>query len=112
MRTLILLVFALQSAGCTALMVGGAATAGYQLGKDERSAGQVTRDGATTTRIKSKLIADKVVNAFSINVDTYANRVTLRGSVGNREARNRAGQIARGTEGVLSVDNQIEVVSD
>lgn len=112
MRTLILLTAALLSTGCTALMVGGAAAGGYQLGKDERSAGQVTRDGATTTKIKSKLIADKLVNAFSINVDTYANRVTLRGSVGSREALNRAAEIARGTEGVLSVDNQIKVVTD
>lgn len=112
MRVLILLAAALPLTGCTALMVGGAAAGGYQLGKDERSAGQVTRDGATTTKIKSKMIADKVVNAFSINVDTYANRVTLRGSVGSKAARKRAGEIAASVDGVLSVDNQIKVVSN
>ncbi|MBT8096159.1 MAG: BON domain-containing protein [Woeseia sp.] len=112
MRLLILLVGVLALPGCAALMVGGAAAGGYQLGKDERSAGQVTRDGATTTKIKSKMIADKVVNAFSINVDTYADRVTLRGSVGSYAARKRAGQIAAGTDGVIDVDNQIKVVLD
>ncbi|MGB5347788.1 MAG: BON domain-containing protein [Woeseia sp.] len=109
MRILILLSTAWLLAGCTALMVGGAAAGGYQIGKDERSAGQVTRDGATTTRIKSKMIADKVVNAFSINVDTYADQVTLRGNVGSAAARSRAGEIAASTDGVISVDNQIKV---
>jgi len=112
MRLFITLAAALMLGGCAAAMVGGAAVGGYQLGKDERTAGQVTRDGATTTKIKSKMIADKVVNAFSINVDTYANRVTLRGTVGSEAARVRAGQIARGVTGVISVDNQIKVVSD
>ncbi len=110
MRTLILITASLLLSGCAAAVVGGAAVGGYQLGKDERTAGQITRDSATTTKIKSKMIADKAVNAFSINVDTYASRVTLRGTVGSYAARKRAGEIAAGVEGVLSVDNQIKVV--
>ena len=112
MRTLILLFTAFSLAGCTALMVGGGAAAGYQLGKDERPAAQVTRDGATTATIKSKLVADSVVNAFNINVDTYADRVTLRGTVGSYAARQRAGEIAASVKAVKSVDNRIEVVEE
>jgi hyperosmotically inducible periplasmic protein len=110
MRILLTLCTVLLTTGCTALMVGGAAAGGYQLGKDERSAAQVTRDGATTAAIKSRLIADSEVSAFNVNVDTYANRVTLRGTVGVYQARARAGEIAAAVEAVQSVDNQLKVV--
>jgi hyperosmotically inducible periplasmic protein len=110
MRILLTLCTVLLTTGCTALMVGGAAAGGYQLGKDERSAAQVTRDGATTAAIKSRLIADSEVSAFNVNVDTYANRVTLRGTVGSYQARARAGEIAAAVEAVQSVDNQLKVV--
>ncbi len=110
MRVLVTICALMLLSGCTALMVGGAAAGGYQLGKDERSASQVTRDGATTASIKSRLIADSEVSAFNVNVDTYANRVTLRGTVGSYEARVRAGEIASSVDAVQTVDNQLKVV--
>lgn len=111
MRILLTALALMSLSACTALMVGGAAAGGYQLGKDERSAAQVTRDGATTATIKSRLIVDKVVSAFNVNVDTYDNRVTLRGTVGTYAARARAEAVARELDVVVGVDNQIKVAN-
>ena len=95
--------------GCTALVVGGAAVGGYQLGKDERAPSVVASDSAITTKIKGKYIADSNVSVFNIGVRTYAGTVTLTGTVGSFVARDQAGSIAKGTKGVIAVNNQIVV---
>ena len=95
--------------GCTALIVGGAAVGGYQLGKDEREPAVVASDSAITTKIKGKYVADSVVSVFNIGVRTYEGTVTLTGTVGSFVARDQAGRIAKDTGGVLVVNNQIVV---
>ncbi len=110
MRFLIVSLFFLALSGCTALMVGGAAVGGYQLGKDERPAGVVASDSAITTKIKGKYAADSVVSVFSIGVRTYDGTVTLTGTVGSHIARDQAETIAKGTKGVKAVNNLVEVV--
>ncbi len=111
MRMAIVVAASLLMTGCAALVVGGAAVGGYQMGKDERSASQIAKDGTITATIKSKLIADKVVNALDVNVDTYDSHVTLIGTVGSFVERDQAGRIAGGVDGVAAVDNQLKVVS-
>jgi len=95
--------------GCTALVVGGAAVGGYQLGKDEREPGVVASDSTITTKIKGKYAADSVVSVFVIGVRTYEGTVTLTGTVGSFIARDQAGRIAKDTKGVAMVNNQIVV---
>ncbi len=95
--------------GCTALVVGGAAVGGYQLGKDEREPAVLASDSAITTKIKGKYVADSVVSVFNIGVRTYTGTVTLTGTVGSFVARDQAGSIARNTKGVVTVNNQIVV---
>lgn len=97
--------------GCTALVVGGAAVGGYQLGKDDREPAVVASDSAITTKIKSKYVADSAVSVFDISVRTYEGTVTLTGTVDTFVARDQAGRIAKGTKGVKNVNNQI-VVAD
>ena len=109
MRILVVVLSFLMLSGCTALMVGGAAVGGYQLGKDERPAGVVASDSAITTKIKGKYAADSVVSVFSIGVRTYEGTVTLTGTVGSYIARDQAETIAQGTKGVKAVNNLIEV---
>ncbi len=104
----IVLAFFLLS-GCTALLVGGAAAGGYQLGKDEREPSVVASDSAITTKIKSKFVADSTVSVFNIGVKTYEGTVTLTGTVGSFVARDQAHKIARTTKGVGIVNNQIVV---
>ncbi len=95
--------------GCTAMMVGGAGVAGYQLGKDERPAAAVATDSAITTKIKGKYAADAVVSVFDVGVSTYEGRVTLTGDVGSFAARETAEKLALDTDGVKSVNNQIRI---
>ena len=110
MRTLAAIVALLMLSSCTALMVGGAGVVGYQLGKDERPASVVASDSAITTTIKGKYTADSIVSVFSIGVRTYEGNVTLSGSVHSIAARDRAVTLAKETDGVRSVDDQIKIV--
>jgi len=109
MRKLIILLASLVLSGCTALVVGGAGVVGYQLGKDERPPAVVTSDSTITTKIKGKYAADDVVSIFSISVRTYEGTVTLSGTVGSILARERAEELARETNGVNAVNNQITI---
>lgn len=72
-------------------------------------AGQQVDDAAITAKVKAKLTADPEVNPFNIDVDTDAGVVSLRGTVEDPEAKTAAGQLARNTEGVVSVRNEIKV---
>lgn len=112
MLKVIVLGAALASAGCAALAIGGAAAGGYYVGKDERSAAQIAKDGSITTRIKSRLVADPYVRAFAVDVDTYENVVTLSGRVTSYVEREQAERIAAAVAGVASVRNELEVIEE
>jgi hyperosmotically inducible periplasmic protein len=64
-------------------------------------------DAAITAKIKTKLAADEQVRASEINVDTADGVVTLTGNVDSEEARNRALELAKETDGVREVNNMI-----
>ncbi len=111
MRMAITALTLLLMSGCTALVVGGAAVGGYQLGKDEREPKVVDADSSITTKIMGQFDADTTVSVFKISVRTYEGIVTLTGTVGSFVARDQAGIIAKSTNGVTAVNNQI-VVAD
>lgn len=66
-------------------------------------------DAGITTKIKSKLAADDTVKAYQIDVDTKEKVVTLSGNVESQAAKDQAVSIARGTEGVADVVDNIMV---
>ncbi len=66
-------------------------------------------DPGVTTAVKSKLAADDTVKAYQIDVDTKDRVVTLSGSVENAAQKEQAVRIARQTEGVRDVTDQITV---
>ena len=66
-------------------------------------------DAFITTKIKSKLTVSGDVNPFNIDVDTQNGVVTLSGRVTKPEAKVAAERIARETEGVKEVHNNITV---
>ena len=109
MRYTLVILSLLLLSGCTALVVGGAAAGGYQLGKDERPPSVVASDSAITSKIKGKYVADSIVSVFSISVRTYEGKVTLSGTVGSYVARDQAFDLAKSTSGVKTVTNQIVV---
>ncbi|MGH9940676.1 MAG: BON domain-containing protein, partial [Blastocatellia bacterium] len=66
-------------------------------------------DAMLTARIKTQMTADGRVSPTRVNVDTLNGDVTLKGEVPAQEEKDAAEQIARGVEGVRSVNNQIIV---
>jgi hyperosmotically inducible protein len=66
-------------------------------------------DAWITTKIKTKLAADPQLNPFNIDVDTVHGIVTLSGRVANPAARDGVEKLARDTQGVKSVRNELQV---
>jgi hyperosmotically inducible protein len=66
-------------------------------------------DAGITTKVKTKLAGDDTVKAYQIDVDTKDKVVTLSGSVDSQAAKDQAVVLARGTEGVADVVDNITV---
>jgi osmotically-inducible protein OsmY len=75
----------------------------------QQSTGQAIDDGVVTAKVKAKLIEDPVTKAHQINVETFKGNVQLSGFVETDQARVRALQLARGTDGVKSVKDALEI---
>lgn len=74
-----------------------------------RTVGQAVDDVTIGTKLKAALAADPELSALKINVDTTQGAVRLRGEVKTIALRRKAEDLARKTEGVKSVDNQLIV---
>ena len=66
-------------------------------------------DAGITTAVKSKLAADDTVKAYKVDVDTHNKVVTLSGDVETAAQREHAVSIARNTDGVADVIDQLRV---
>lgn len=71
--------------------------------------GAVVADAAITSAVKAKLLADTTVKGLKIDVDTDGGTVTLNGTVSSRAEADRAMMLARNTEGVTRVVNNLRV---
>jgi hyperosmotically inducible periplasmic protein len=74
-----------------------------------RTVGTQVDDAGITAKVKAKLAADGDINPFNIDVDTNEGVVTLQGRVAKDEARIKAEQLARDTDGVRRVINLVKV---
>jgi osmotically-inducible protein OsmY len=79
-------------------------------GADSRE--DTASDAWITAKSKLALLADSRVSGFATDVDTNGGVVTLSGKVDSEENKSAASEVARGIEGVKSVNNQIQVVPD
>jgi hyperosmotically inducible protein len=82
---------------------------------DEYAGGEhhFVKDSVITTKVKSKLAAKHLSTLTKIRVDTDANGVVwLSGRAPTQDAADMAGLIAKDTEGVKSVHNDIAVQPD
>lgn len=66
-------------------------------------------DAGITTSVKSKLAADDTVKAYQVDVDTSNQVVTLRGDVETEAQKEHAVRLARETDGVRDVIDQLRV---
>lgn len=75
----------------------------------ERTVGSWADDVLISSKVKSKLLANSGIKAGDIDVSSSQSVVTLIGRVSTSAIRTEAGQIARDTKGVKSVNNELLV---
>ena len=73
------------------------------------SVGNSLDDAWIHTKIVTQLIGNSATPQRKINVDVNSNMVTLRGTVETMEEKNEAERVAKATEGVKRVTNQLKV---
>jgi hyperosmotically inducible periplasmic protein len=74
-----------------------------------QTVGEELDDATITTKVEAKMAGDPDVSAFNVDVDTNEGVVRLSGTVENPEAKTEAEKLARETEGVRRVINDIKV---
>ena len=77
--------------------------------RTQRAPGEQVDDAALLTSVKSALVANPVTEAGEINVDVNRGVVKLSGFVDTQDEKAKAGDVARGVDGVASVQNDIAV---
>ena len=75
-----------------------------------QSARATANDATITTKVKSNFVADPLVTASAINVDTSGGVVSLTGFVNSEQERQRAIQLAQSVAGVRQVNARNLVV--
>jgi osmotically-inducible protein OsmY len=76
------------------------------------SCAQTVDDSTLTVKVKSKLAADSETSAMKISVETNGGVVKLSGTVPTANEKNKAEQLAKSTDGVTRVTNEIRVDPD
>jgi osmotically-inducible protein OsmY len=90
-------------AGLVAASLGCAST------KSHESTGEYVDNSLITAKVKTAIFNDSSLKTLQINVKTYKDRVQLSGFVDSAQSVTRAAEVARGVEGVGSVQNDLLV---
>jgi osmotically-inducible protein OsmY len=75
----------------------------------EEPVGEQAGDALITSKVKTAIYNDPVLQATEINVETHKGVVQLSGFVSTRDAELRAAEIARGVAGVRAVNNDMRL---
>ncbi|HET6265219.1 MAG TPA: BON domain-containing protein [Usitatibacter sp.] len=104
---------ALALAAMLALGVGGCAS--WSAGKEKtdtsanpRGVVVTTADAAINAKVKTALLADEMVKARNIDVDTVRGVVTLNGTVHSAAEKAQAIKLARNIDGVVQVKDNLK----
>jgi hyperosmotically inducible periplasmic protein len=80
---------------------------------DRSHPGTFVKDSEITTKVKAKLTADHASNLARVHVDTDQNgEVWLSGTVESQMVAERAVSLAKSTEGVKAVHDEIKVKAE
>lgn len=110
LSALVMLAGACRPAKNTAVGVGEGTKEGAESTVEAaKEAPKNVDDMAISTAVKGKLADDELTKAGHIDVDTDNGVVYLKGHQSSEQAKMRAEQIARQTDGVKQVVNQIVV---
>jgi osmotically-inducible protein OsmY len=91
------------------MLIGGVNPGNASIGHDKRSEQQKRDDAAISSAVRNRLGLDSALAASRIGVATYMGTVTLSGTVNAFDVRDKAVSIARSTDKVRVVNNQIQV---
>ena len=75
----------------------------------QESTGEYVTDSWITSKVKASLVADSVVKATEVNVETFKGVVQLSGFVRSEEAKRQAVVVARNIQGVTSVKDDMRL---
>jgi osmotically-inducible protein OsmY len=76
---------------------------GCAITSSRESTGEFLDDAAITTKVKSSLVADPLLSASAISVETTQGVVHLTGTVKSEQERHRAIQLVQGVAGVREI---------
>jgi len=103
-------VMAVPSAGAIDFNPFSAIKSAVEAAAEDRSSGDIAKD----LEIKAKITADVIdkmgSDVVSINADVYEQDVMLTGSVETAKQRSQAGALAKATDGVKKIYNEIVVI--
>ena len=106
-----ILAASLLFSGCAPLVVGGA-VATAAVATDRRTTGSLIEDQAIEMRVRSALADVPGMREQShINVTSYNGIVLLSGESPSETLRDHAGDIARNSEKVRRVDNEVQIAA-
>jgi len=74
-----------------------------------QSTGEYIDDATISNTVRAQLIGDAELNIFQIDVTTFKGVVQLSGFVDSATAKERAGRVAAGVQGVKEVRNNLIV---
>ncbi len=97
------------AAAVAAVLLFGASGAVAQVGDTARQTGNAITDSWITMKVHSQFIPEDALEGSDIDVDTNAGAVTLKGTVPTEAARARAIALAKATDGVKSVSDQLRI---
>ncbi len=98
-----------RSLAVVAMLGGAVAVSACSSTPKQESTGEYVDSAAITTKVKAELIKDPVTKASQISVETFKDTVQLSGFVDTAASKSRAEQIARNTQGVRAVKNDLVV---
>jgi osmotically-inducible protein OsmY len=87
----------------------GAAVVAEESGRAGERLATSVGDAAITAAVKAALATDPALSMLSIEVETHAGVVQLRGPAPDQKSRERAGVLAAAPEGVRSVVNELQL---
>ena len=93
-----------------ALVLCGASTSVAQVSDAAKKTGNAITDSWITMKVHSQFIPEDALEGSDIDVDTSAGVVALKGTVPTEAAKTRAVAIAKATDGVKSVTDQLRIV--
>jgi hyperosmotically inducible protein len=92
-----------------AIVLFGASTSVAQVADAAKKSGNAITDSWITMKVHSQFIPEDALEGSDIDVDTNAGVVLLKGTVPTDAAKARAVAIAKATDGVKSVTDQLRV---